>query len=237
MTPSLKRKLTIGVLGTALLGIAGGGAYAATSSSSSNPAQAFLDDVAGRLHVSSADLQAALKAASADQLDAAVKAGKLTQAEADAIKQKLQSKPGAGVPFFGFRNGGPLPGGPPFLGVRPFLGGPFLGGIDGVAKYLGLTAAQLKTQIGSGKSLADIAKAQGKTVAGLEAAIKDAAKTQLDAQVAAKHITQAQETKILSALDSRVGDLVQGKFSGPRKFFRQGGPDRRVAPWKLAPGG
>jgi len=240
MTSSLKRKLMIGVLGAALLGIAGGGAYAATSSSSSNPRQAFLDDVAGRLHVSSADLAAALKAASADQLDAAVKAGKLTQAEADAIKQKMQNKGAPGAPFFGFRKGGPLGkrGGPlvggPFGGAKQFLGGPLMGGIDAVAKYLGLTPAKLRTEIASGKSLADVAKAQGKDVAGLETTIKDAAKTQLDKLVAAKRITQAQETKILAALDSRVTDLVNGKLGGPRQFFRQGGP-RKGFHGKFAP--
>src|ERR1700716_2222693 len=114
MTSSLKRKLTIGAVGTAPLGIAAGGAYAATQSTSTDPAQAFLDNVAGRLHVSSADLKAALQGASADQLDAAVKAGKLTQAEADAIKKKMAN--GAGVPFLGvprFERGGPFGGAKP----------------------------------------------------------------------------------------------------------------------------
>jgi hypothetical protein len=237
MTPSLKRKLTIGVLGTALLGIAGGGAYAATAGSS-NPRQAFLDDVAGRLHVTSAQLDAALKGASADQLAAAVKAGKLTQAEADRIKQKIQS--GAGIPPLGVRGGmdrgGPFPGGP-LGGARPFLRGPFLGALDGVAKYLGLTDAQLRTKVASGKSLAQIAQAQKKSVAGLETAIKDAAKKGLDAEVAAKHITQQQETKILGALDTRVGDLVQGKLPGPRKFFRPGARGGHGFGFRSAPGG
>jgi hypothetical protein len=237
MTPSLKRKLTIGALGTALLGVAGGGAYAATAGSS-NPRQAFLDDVAGRLHVTSAQLAAALKGASVDQLQAAVKAGKLTQTEADRIKAKIQS--GAGVPPLGLRGGmdrgGPLVGGP-LGGARPFLRGPFLGGIDAVAKYLGLTDAQLRTQLRSGKTLAQLAQDNKKSVTGLETAIKDAVKTQLDAQVTAKHITQQQETKILGVLNSRIGGLVQGKLPGPRKFFRPGAHGGHGFGFRFAPGG
>ena len=54
-----------------------------------------------------------------------------------------------------------------------------------VASYLGLTRAQLRTQLRSGKSLAQIATAQGKTVAGLKAAILAEAKTRLDKAVTA----------------------------------------------------
>ena len=46
-------------------------------------------------------------------------------------------------------------------------GGPFAP----AAKYLGLTQEQLLTQLRDGKSLADIAKAQGKSVDGLKQAI------------------------------------------------------------------
>jgi hypothetical protein len=220
MTPSLKRKLIIGAVGTALLGVAGGGAYAATQSSSSDPRQAYLADVANRLHVSVADLQAALKGAASDQLDAAVKAGKLTQAEADKLKQGIQQNGapplGAGKFFLG-PLGGIARGG-------PFLVKPFFGGVDAAAKYLGLTDAQLRKELGSGKSLADVAKAHNKSVDGLKSAIKAATKTQLDSAVSAKKLTQAQEDKILSGLDSRLDDLVNGKApTGPRKFFRPGG--------------
>jgi hypothetical protein len=218
MTPSLKRKLTIGTVGAVLLGVAGGGAYAATSSSSSsNPGQAFLNDVATRLHVSVADLQAALKGAASDQVDQLVKDGKLTQAQADKIKQRIQQGRGplaGGGKFFLGPLGGMDRGG-------PFLVKPFFGGLDAAAKYLGLTDAQLRRQLGSGKSLADIAKAQNKTVDGLKAAIKDELKTQLDKAVSAKKITQARESKILSNLDNRLDNLVNGKaLTAPRKFFR-----------------
>ncbi len=47
--------------------------------------------------------------------------------------------------------------------------------------YLGVTAAQLRTDLQSGQSLADVATAQGKTVSGLEDAIVADASSHLDA--------------------------------------------------------
>src|SRR5205823_9479933 len=91
------------VIGTATLAVAalGGGAYAATQSSS-NPRQAFLNDVAKRLHVTPQQLQSAVKGAYLDRLQAAVAAGKLTQGQANAIKQRIQR--------YGLLGAGPLLG-------------------------------------------------------------------------------------------------------------------------------
>jgi hypothetical protein len=93
------------------------------------------------------------------------------------------------------------PGGPGGRG-----GGPF--DLTAVTDYLGLTAAQLRTQLDAGKSLADVAKAQGKTVAGLEDAIVAAATTKLDAAVTAGKLTAAQETTMLADLKSHIDDMV-----------------------------
>ena len=59
------------------------------------------------------------------------------------------------------------PGGPP--------------GAQAIATYLGITATQLRTDLQSGQTLADVAKAQGKTVSGLEDAIVADASSHLDA--------------------------------------------------------
>ena len=92
MNATLKRKLAVGT--TILAGAAlAGGAYAA-STSSTNPRQAFLDDVAKRLNVTPQQLKNALEGAVADRLQQAVTAGKLTQAQADTIKRRLQGKEG-----------------------------------------------------------------------------------------------------------------------------------------------
>src|SRR4051794_37936592 len=182
MPISAKRKLVAGAAGLVVL--AGtGGAYAANQSApSKSPAptkpadraaeqKAFLDDVAGRLHVTADQLTAALKGAAADRIDAAVKAGKLTQAQGDAAKKAIES---GNVPALGglggFGHGPGGPGGPGRPGGPRGFGGPF-DALDGATTYLGLTDQQLRDKLQAGQSLADIAKAtNGKTVAGLEAA-------------------------------------------------------------------
>lgn len=176
---------------------AGGGAYAATQHGS-NDRQAFLNDAARRLHVTPQQLEDALRGAALDRIDAAVKAGRLTEQQANALKQRLQSGRGLGLGF-GHRHG--------------FFGGRHLGKLEPAARYLGLTEAQLRDELAAGKSLADIAKARGKSVSGLENAIRNAVKARLDAAVRAGWLTQAQEQRILARLDRRLDDLVRRHFS------------------------
>ena len=112
-------------------------------------------------------------------------------------------------------------GGPGF-GFGFGFGGPGLtAGIADVATYLGLKPADLATQLQSGKSLADIAKAQGKTVDGLKTAITDAMTKQFDAAVTAGKLTKDQETKLLADLASRLDDIVND-VHGPGGFGRFG---------------
>jgi hypothetical protein len=108
---SLKGKLAIGLVALLAVGCAGG-AYAATQSSGPSTRQAFLNDVAKRLHVSSQQLTTALNGAELDQLQAEVKAGRLTQSQANGLEQRLKQNGAApGLPFGLF--GGPGgPGGP-----------------------------------------------------------------------------------------------------------------------------
>src|SRR5271166_1819675 len=80
------RKLAIGATGVLLLGGAGG-ALAATQSSSGSGRQAYVDDLAKRLNVSPSALTAAAAAARNDQIEAALAAGRITQSQADALKQ------------------------------------------------------------------------------------------------------------------------------------------------------
>jgi hypothetical protein len=153
MESTLKRRLAIGAAGLAVLGGAGG-TYAATQGGpGDDERKAFIGDAAKRLDVSPDKLRSALRGAFEDRLDAAVKSGRLTRAEADEIKRH------AG------RNGGP-PG--PF-GVRHR--GPAPPGIAAAAKYLDLSPARLHARLRAGKSLADVARERGKSVEGLKDAL------------------------------------------------------------------
>ncbi len=117
-----------------------------------------------------------------------------------------------------------LPDGP---GFRGFRGGPGFGhfghDLTAVTSYLGLTAEQLRTEREAGKSLAQIAQAQGKSVAGLEQAIVDAGEKRLDQAVADGRLTSAQAATLLARLQSDVDDLVN-RTGGPDGHGFRGGP-------------
>jgi hypothetical protein len=210
---SVRRKLAIGAAGLVVLG--GGGAAYAVNKANDNPRQAFLGDVAKRLNVTPQKLNDAINGAFADRLDAAVKAGKLTQAQADQIKKKVEQNGGA--PFLG---AGPAARGQFFFRDGPR--GPIKDGVDAASKYLGLTGAQLFQKLQSGKSLADIAGDQNKSVDGLKTAIKGSVKSDLDNAVKAGKLTQTQENNLLGRLDSKLDNLVNRKGFGPPGFHKPG---------------
>lgn len=199
-----KRVVLIGSIAVlAVAGIAGGALAASGTFDPKAERQAFLNDVAGRLGTTSDKLEAALKAAAIDRVDAALAAGRITKDEADAMKAAI--------------NAGQLPLGVPGIGLGPNLrrvGHAFVGGevMDAAATYLGLTQDQLRTQLASGKSLADVAKAQGKTVAGLEQAMTTAFQSKLDQAVKDGRITSAQRDQALSEFKSSLDDFVNGKL-------------------------
>jgi hypothetical protein len=222
MTPEPRpRKRTFRLIMGALAVVAvvsGGAAYAASRDDSPQArSQAIVNDAAGTLGVDPSKLSSALKQALENQVDAEVTAGTLSKEQGDAIKKRIEdgTQPIFGGPGFG---GGPRAH---FPGRGFGFGGPgLMSGIADVATYLGLKPADLVAQLRSGKSLADIAGTQGKTVAGLETAITDAATKQLDAAVTAGKLTKEQETKILAGLSAHLDDLVNGKGPVFGEFHR-----------------
>jgi hypothetical protein len=179
--------------------------------------------VAKHLGVSPQKLEDATKAAGVDQVNADLAAGRITKAQADELKKRIEAGNGVlgGPGRFG---GGPgLPGGPGGPGgpgfARPAIGNE----IAAAAKYLGLSEADLRTKLRDGQSLADVAKAQSKDVAGLKTAILDAAKADLDKAVADKKLTQSQADDIANGLKSHIDDIVNADVK-LRHFGGPGGP-------------
>jgi hypothetical protein len=209
--------------------VSGGAAYAASQDNSPQArSQAIVNDAAGTLGVDPAKLSDALKKALENQVDAQVTAGKLSKEQADAIKKRIED--GTQPIFGGHGFGGPGghfghgPGGPGF-GFGRTAGPGLMAGLEDVATYLGLKPAALAAQLRSGKSLAAIATAQGKTVDGLKTAITAATTKQLDAAVTAGKLSKDQETKILAGLSQHIDDLVNGtrKAGGFGFGHRHGG--------------
>jgi uncharacterized protein YwbE len=207
---AVRRKVV--AAGVAALAVGGTGAGIAATKLANSPSaenNAIVDATAKNLGIEPSKLSAALKKALEDRVDAAVAAGRLTKQQGDELKQRIES---GDVPFFA--GPGDDRGFGPGFGFRHAFGGPhmFLPGLDAAATYLGLTPAQLRTQLQSGKTLAQIAKAQGKSTDGLKQAMLADAKTHLDADVKAGKLTQGQADHILADLSSRLDDLIQNGF-------------------------
>jgi len=211
MTGSFKRKLVAGATAAVAVAAAGGAVAATQLGSPQEETQAVVDDAAGQLDVEPSKLDAALKKALENRVDAAVEAGRLTKEQGDAIKARIES---GELPIFG----------------GPHLerhGGPFRG-LDAAASYLGLTEAELRSELEDGKSLAQVARDHDKTVDGLIDAMVDSAKQRLDADVETGRLTQAQADAMLDDLQERITDLVNGRFP-PRA------DDRGLAPPEARP--
>ena len=190
----LNRRTKFVVGAAALLSVAGAGAAVAASqdSSPSSESKAVIDDAAKQLGIPSSKLSDALKTALSDRVDAAVAAGRITKAEGDAAKARIQSKD---FPLFG--------------GLRHDFGHVgFIGRLETAAGYIGITEAQLRAELEGGKSLAQVARDHGKSVDGLIATLVAEAKKKLDDAVAAGRLTKAQEAEMLSVLKDRITSIA-----------------------------
>ena len=203
----MKRKLIAGSV--AALAVASGtaGAIAATSNDKQDE-KAVLSAAAKTLGVGTDELRSALSSAENAQLAAAVKAGKITQAQADAIKQRRQ----ADGTVLGLGHDGGHGGFGHHGGGRELLAA--------AAKAIGISETKLTTQLRAGKTLEAVAKANGKTLAEVKAAAKKAATAQLDADLKAGTITQSEYDEEVSELDDEITNLGTFGDHGGHGFGR-----------------
>lgn len=213
-----RTKLAAGA-GAALAAAGAGGAVAATKLSPSEESAAMVEDAAKQLGVTPAKLDAALRQAFENRVDQAVEDGALTQEQADAMKARLEEGdvPLVGVPFLGGHRQGGLG---PRHGFRD---------LEAAQTYLGVTEAELRTALGERKTLAEIAKAEGKPVDGLVDAIVAATTKKLDEAVTAGRLTKARRDEIASGLQARTRAFVE-RARPARPEGRGFGP-RRGGPW------
>src|SRR3954453_11080184 len=91
------------------------------------------------------------------------------------------------------------------------------------ASYLGLTQAELLTQLQSGKTLAQVADGtSGKSKAGLIDALVKAETAELDAALKAGTITQGQHDQMVAGLTARFTDMVNNGGPGRGPGFGHG---------------
>ena len=123
-----------------------------------------------------------------------VTAGTITQAQSDAILAALQAAHAA-RPQIGGGHGGPGFG--PGVNLKEDL--------TVITNTLGITAAQLQTDLAAGKSLATIA---GSKTAALITALVAAETTEINARVTSGAITQAQATTLIAGLNAAITAAV-----------------------------
>ncbi|RJF73395.1 hypothetical protein D3875_19440 [Deinococcus cavernae] len=194
--------------------------------SGTNYADVFLQKLAAQLGISVDRLKAAAQAAGKSTLEQGVKAGDFPAEMAQHMTQRLQDDPFAlagGRGGHGQRGGRGHDdnfGGPG--NAQGFQGNPSdqqmgrgsadRGGADrqgarggfgqavtaAVARALNLTEQQLFTQLQGGQSVAQLAQARGVSTATLHTVAVNALKTQLQADVSAGRLTQAQAAQMVT---------------------------------------
>lgn len=207
-------KIVVAVVAAAVLAVALGvtGAVAASRAlTADDERRAVLDDAADRLGVEPSELEDALQEALKTRVDAAVEDGRLTEEQGAELKQRIDA---GDMPFLrGLGKAGPG-------GFRHFGDLDHFEKLETAASYLGLSEAELREQLADGKTLAEIAKAEGKSVDGLVQALVKDAKARLDQAVADGKLTRAQADDLAEGLEERMIDLVNGELRKPGFGFR-----------------
>jgi uncharacterized protein YidB (DUF937 family) len=145
------------------------------------------------------------------QIDAALAAGKITQAQADAMKARVQDQATRFVNEIKPRGG--------------MHGGRIGDAADQkvVADAIGISTSQLLTEVQSGKTIAQVAQAHGVDPAKVISALVAEETKEVDDALAAGKITQAQA----DAMKARLQQRVQNQVNGVRP---PGGRPRGAAP-------
>jgi hypothetical protein len=148
----------------------------------------FMQHFAVEIGKTQAEINAAFQRAIADTLADEVKAGRITQPQADTIKQRLANQtpctlrgvkvPRAGIDAF----------------MREY--------VDASAAALGVTEAQLRTDLQNGQTLSQVAARQKISEATFRTKLIAGLKPVLDKAVNDKKLTSAQEQAIMTRLQS-----------------------------------
>jgi uncharacterized protein YidB (DUF937 family) len=181
--------------------------------SGTNYCNRFSGHVAANLGKSQSQVQKAISDALNQTIDDAVKNGDLTQSQANAIKARVGANASGSKACVGGLKGIPGVGRPGGVGRFPRPG---VNTTDEIAKALGISTAQLQQDLQSGKTVQELASAQGMDEAAFRSKLASVTKTDLDQQVKAGKLTQNQENAVLQRLQS--GPLPPFWNEAPRRF-------------------
>lgn len=195
-----RRWLAGGLVGVALGALLlGGTAFAQTDSSGTDLRQTFIDRLASKLGIASDDLETAITDTQVEMIDEALADGRLTQRQADVLRERAASGDGL------FR-------------MRPEFGMRAMHALDinlaTIASELGMTTEELRAELQDGSTLSEIIIAHSSTVDAVVEALVANAETQLNEAVANGNLTQAQADQILTNLPDRLTQMIENGFPG-----------------------
>lgn len=166
--------------------------------------QQFFDKLASKLGISSNEVKEAFTSTEKEMIDEQVQQGKLTQEQADQMKQRIDEGDGF-FPLGGMHRGGGF----------GRMGCPGANLTD-LSTFFGITTEQLQTELQAGKTLAQVAEEHGKTADQLKTYLHDQMKAQLDQSVKDGKITQQQDDDYLSQFDQKIDSMINGQFNWGR---------------------
>ncbi|GCE27031.1 hypothetical protein KDA_25150 [Dictyobacter alpinus] len=153
--------------------------------------QQFEQDLAKRLNISVDTLQQARKGASSDVIDQMVKDGKLKQAQATKIKQRIANSKGQSCPNLGKAKASP---------AAKIFKKYHTDALQQLAQGLHLSSDQLTAQLKSGKNLTAIATAQHVSSNDLKTLVQNTINSVLKKAVSAGDLTQKRADAITAAI-------------------------------------
>lgn len=206
MDGSKKLQIAAGVVAGFLVAVAlgAGGALAISSAFSDDDGD---DSRAVEASVERSDPSDSLTEALEYLVDSAVAAGRLTEEEGEELKESLESGEGL-LPRLGddlFRDRGFDQFGPGGFGLELF--GASLD-LDEAAAYLELSESELQDELQDGKTLAEIAREQGKSVDGLVQTLVDAAEERIDDAVADGRLSEERAARLKEGLEDRIEERI-----------------------------
>jgi polyhydroxyalkanoate synthesis regulator phasin len=184
----------------------------ATTTPTTNPyCQQYLQDLANRLNVPLATLEQDSLAAKEDVLAQLVKDGKLTQAQADTIKQRLGATQTCGLPGTAQVK----------LNILHQMLQKYQSVlISQLAPGLKLSANTLQSDLQNGQTLVQIARTQNISASQLQTIVLNAAQKTLNQAQQAGDITQQQASAFMQYLQAHPGvvnTLLNHKFPRQHK--------------------
>ena len=165
---------------------------AAQASTSSTVCSNFMKHFAVAISKSQAEINTAFQKAIADTLADEVKSGQITQAQADALKKRLSSQTPCVLPSTIHR------GSAPKAQIEAYM----QQYVTAAAAALGISEAQLKTDLAGGQSLSQVATAQKVSEADFRTKLINNLKPILDKAVTDKKLTADQAKAIVSRLQT-----------------------------------